>query len=189
MPNQDDSSSDIWEDTPDSFEDADTHIGRQLDIISEVPHVYATHHQAGYREGISVSKTAHLQAGFDEGYLLGAEFGYAIGWLTAAAEALETARRPDSAALGGLQRVGEGLTLRSVYGSEYFDAEGKWLYPVAIKEGKQPSLQDVVLAHPVIGRYVALLKNESKRSGVILKWWYERPRIKLSEEIPIEKKE
>src|ERR1700761_2373964 len=40
---------------------------------SDVPRLRSTHVTNGYREGIAASKEQHIQAGFDEGYSLGAE--------------------------------------------------------------------------------------------------------------------
>ncbi|MCJ1315946.1 Essential protein Yae1, N terminal [Xylographa vitiligo] len=48
---------------------------------SDIPRLRSQHSTAGYRDGLSASKTPTLQPGFDEGYTLGAVLGLKTGEL------------------------------------------------------------------------------------------------------------
>lgn len=49
--------------------------------VSDVPRLRSVHVTAGYRDGIADGKTRSVQAGFDEGYSLGAVMGLNVGWI------------------------------------------------------------------------------------------------------------
>src|ERR1700743_1503923 len=59
------------------------------DIISDAQRVHTVKSTAGYRDGISVSKEKFIQEGFDEGFLLGAEIGLAVGYIHGCMEHLQ----------------------------------------------------------------------------------------------------
>jgi hypothetical protein len=63
------------------------------DDVSDMARLRSTHNTAGYREGVSASKEAHVQDGFDEGYSLGAEIGTRVGWILGALEGLVAGSR------------------------------------------------------------------------------------------------
>jgi hypothetical protein len=46
---------------------------------SDLPSLRRQHITAGYRDGVSTSKTEHVQEGFDAGYSVGAQFGLRAG--------------------------------------------------------------------------------------------------------------
>ncbi|GKZ35976.1 essential protein Yae1, N terminal [Aspergillus brasiliensis] len=46
---------------------------------SDLPSLRRQHVTAGYRDGISASKTAHVQSGFDAGFPIGAQLGMRAG--------------------------------------------------------------------------------------------------------------
>lgn len=57
----------------------------------------------GYREGLSISKTKHVQVGFDEGYPVGAAVGARVGYVLGVLEGLRVA----SSMAAGHAGVGE----------------------------------------------------------------------------------
>ncbi|MCJ1285395.1 Essential protein Yae1, N terminal [Xylographa opegraphella] len=82
---------------------------------SDIPRLRSQHSTAGYRDGLSVSKTPALQPGFDEGYTLGAVLGLKAGELLGMLEgmcaALKTKASPPSKGDGGsAARSGAGTT-------------------------------------------------------------------------------
>lgn len=121
-----------------------------------------THTTSGYRDGIAHGKTAHLQAGFDEGYTLGARFGRQTGWVLGVAEGLRDARL--------LAEAAAGLALEVLFGTEYFDAGGVWRYDVGDEEGEGGgvTLDVVVERHPLVVKWVARVRNEAARRGLVV---------------------
>lgn len=114
---------------------------------SSITHLHSTHTTAGYRDGISLSKTpTSLQAGFDEGYSLGAVLGLRVGYILGVFEALRYYHRRDGKEAegegggggGGGKRRGErllmeakrGLRMEEVFKEEYFGGDGVWKFDV-----------------------------------------------------------
>ena len=62
-----------------------------LGDISDTPRLRSIHVTAGYRDGIADGKTRSVQAGFDEGYSLGAVMGLNVGWILGTLKGLITA--------------------------------------------------------------------------------------------------
>ncbi|KAI9821485.1 MAG: Essential protein Yae1, N terminal [Thelocarpon impressellum] len=62
------------------------------ELISTLPSLRKAHETLGYRDGITASKASSVQAGFDEGYALGAARGLRAGCLLGALEGLRSAR-------------------------------------------------------------------------------------------------
>ena len=56
--------------------------------ISDVPRLRSIHVTSGYRDGIANGKMQSVQAGFDEGYSLGAVLGLKAGWILGVLEGL-----------------------------------------------------------------------------------------------------
>ncbi|KAK1767218.1 hypothetical protein QBC33DRAFT_81057 [Phialemonium atrogriseum] len=173
---------------------------------SDIPRLRREHATAGYRDGVAAAKARSAQAGFDEGFGLGAAVGARAGRLlgllegiaSAAAAAAATAEsgvspgaEEDGAAGGSvvrlLGRAREELGVGSVFGSEYWEADGTWKYEVAGGGGGDGQRQrqeeggdegaagddevvfaDVAAAHPLLRRWEALVQAEVKRWGVDL---------------------
>ncbi|KAJ4420925.1 Essential protein Yae1, N terminal [Neurospora sp. IMI 360204] len=115
---------------------------------SDVPRLQQEHTTAGYRDGITVAKAEHVQAGFDEGFGLGATIGAVAGQLLGVLEGLSFA--VVSSAKGRPQQDHEeeeeedirekvkkllaeaekDLSVQSIYGKEYWDEDGTWRYEV-----------------------------------------------------------
>ncbi|KAK1778283.1 hypothetical protein QBC45DRAFT_353495 [Copromyces sp. CBS 386.78] len=117
---------------------------------SDIPRLQQEHTTAGYRDGITVAKAEHVQAGFDEGFGLGATIGAVAGQLLGVLEGLSFAVASGSSKGGQKEDVegkGEGesmkeklkrlsaeaekdLSVQSIYGKEYWDEDGTWRYEV-----------------------------------------------------------
>lgn len=116
---------------------------------SDIPRLQQEHTTAGYRDGITVAKAEHVQAGFDEGFGLGATIGAVAGQLLGVLEGLSFAC-VSSSAKGEKNGNGNGnededikdrlkkllaeaekdLSVTSIYGKEYWDEDGTWRYEV-----------------------------------------------------------
>lgn len=113
-----------------------------------------THTTQGYGDGITRGKGAHLQEGFDEGYLLGGRFGLQTGWVLGVAEGLRDERlRAEAAA---------GLALEKVFSREYFDENGVWTYDV----GGEETLDRVVERHPLVVKWGQRVREEARKKGL-----------------------
>ena len=163
---------------------------------SDIPRLRQEHSTSGYRDGVAAAKGQSIQAGFDEGFGLGATIGAQAGRLLGLLEGLAAAlaagegrggsgEGEDAAAAvaGLLERAREELGIRSVFGSEYWEADGTWKYEVG-SEGKQPESQpesdlageeageivfaDVAAAHPLLKKWEALVKTEVERWDIDL---------------------
>ncbi|MCJ1437259.1 Essential protein Yae1, N terminal [Xylographa pallens] len=70
---------------------------------SDIPRLRSQHSTAGYRDGLSASKTPALQPGFDEGYTLGAVLGLKAGELLGVLEGVCAALKAQSGAQGRVE--------------------------------------------------------------------------------------
>jgi hypothetical protein len=142
--------------------------------VSDMPRLRSTHNTAGYRDGVSASKEAHVQDGFDEGYTLGAEIGTRVGWILGVLESLAfgtTEKRsvsssPQAEENGSADEQNENdirlllaqarldLTAKNIYSQTYFHEDGLWKYdvPVADSELEDTDLtfRNVASSHPLV---------------------------------------
>ena len=136
---------------------------------SDIPRLRGTHSTAGYRAGISTSKEQTLQAGFDEGYSLGAFFGLRVGYLLGALEGLYVAHSQESEGRTRLAQLvkeaGEHLTLEKIFGREWWGEDGIWKYEVQRKE-EEVTFPEVVSAHPLVRKWVEKVEQEMKIAGI-----------------------
>jgi Essential protein Yae1, N terminal len=121
---------------------------------SDVPRLRAQHHNAGYLNGVTLSKPAHLQRGFDSGYPLGASLGLRVGYILGVLAGLRESQL--------LKTATEELELNRVLG-EAEDGWGKWL-GVNGKEGDQMGG-----CYPVIERWVETVERVARRVGLNLR--------------------
>ncbi|KAL0475534.1 hypothetical protein QR685DRAFT_568306 [Neurospora intermedia] len=125
---------------------------------SDIPRLQQEHTTAGYRDGITVAKAEHVQAGFDEGFGLGATIGAMAGQLLGVLEGLSFSlgsssslsakgrnkppQQEDGEGEGGeeedikervkrlLAEAEKDLSVHSIYGKEYWDEDGTWKFEV-----------------------------------------------------------
>lgn len=152
---------------------------------SDIPRLRATHSTAGYRAGISASKTEFLQPGFDEGYSLGATFGIRVGYLLGVLEGLCASLDQATAAIrhmgkseqdtkaGKEQRMVEellmkarkGLVLEKIFSKEFWGEDGIWRYQVKGKED-DVTFREVVDSHPTIQAWSRIVEEEIREKGI-----------------------
>ncbi|KAL1988654.1 hypothetical protein VTN96DRAFT_8354 [Rasamsonia emersonii] len=94
---------------------------------SDLPSLRRQHVTAGYRDGISFSKSQHVQRGFDAGFPVGAQFGLRVG-----------------AVLGILEGVLKGLETRPSSGPvKKRTAETKTVESEADREAREKRIEKV----------------------------------------------
>lgn len=142
---------------------------------SDIPRLQQEHATAGYRDGITAAKAASAQAGFDEGFGLGAVIGARAGRVLGVIEGLAGAVPSDERLERLLVEARRELGVVSVFGPEYWDGEGVWRYEVSARggEGKEEEEEELVFAdvagaHPLVKKWEGLLVEEAKRWGVDL---------------------
>ncbi|CBX94807.1 hypothetical protein LEMA_P118100.1 [Plenodomus lingam JN3] len=64
---------------------------RAHEILSDLPSRQRALDTDAYREGLANNKGQYLQAGFDEGYALGASLGLRVGWILGVLQGFEAA--------------------------------------------------------------------------------------------------
>lgn len=160
----DNSLSDIFSDSPPS-------TPTQADVPSDIPRLRSTHTTAGYRAGISVSRTQSLQPGFDEGYSLGAVFGLRIGYILGALEgiwgAYDTQSGERSRLSKLLKRARDELRIEKVFAPDHWDKDGVWTYEV-IGEQDVVTFEEVAQQHPVVRKWNEIVKEEVQNAGLKL---------------------
>lgn len=144
----------------------DSHGPNEQDAFPDAAKLRSVHSTAGYRNGISESKTAKLQQGFDEGYVLGAEIGALAGRILGVVEGVGSLRLRE--------RANEELSLKELFGSSYFNENGTWKWDVTSvngREGKEGNLgegvmmRDVARSHPLVRRWTAVVEELGRRTG------------------------
>lgn len=156
--------SDIFSDSPPS---TPTPAG----VPSDIPRLRSTHTTAGYRAGISVSKTQSLQPGFDEGYSLGGVFGLRVGYIVGALEgiwaAYDTQSGEKSRLSNILNQARHELRIEKVFAPEYWDKDGVWTYEVT-GEQHEVTFEEVAQQHPVVRKWDERVKEEIQNAGLKL---------------------
>ena len=158
-------------DLSDVFSDSPPTTPAHTSIPSDIPRLRGTHATAGYRAGISTSKTQFLQPGFDEGYSLGAVFGLRIGYLLGALEGLSNSRclqqeRKDRI-ISLYKEAQEQLKMENIFSQEFWDKDGIWTYGV-VTNGDEVTFQEVAEQHPVVQKWDATVIEQVKKAGVMI---------------------
>lgn len=150
--------------------------------VSDIPRLRSRHVTEGYREGIAESKEKFIQAGFDEGYSLGAELGLKAGWclgvLEGVCRAWEKARmdggkEPPVGLEDGTKptelfaKAQEELEMQKLFDPAYFGPDGIWLYNVPGAED-ETTFKDVALAHPILSPWVATARSTANKFGLVI---------------------
>lgn len=155
----------------DIFSDSPPSTPSQLAIPSDIPRLRSTHATAGYRAGISTSKTRSLQPGFDEGYSLGAVFGLRVGYIVGALKGLwsayATACEEKDRLNELIRKCGQKLKIESIFGKEYWDEKGVWTYEVTAK-GDEVTFQEVAEQHPMLREWGETVRQEIGKAGIKL---------------------
>ncbi|KAK6353307.1 Essential protein Yae1, N terminal [Orbilia brochopaga] len=137
------------------------------------------HTTEGYRDGITASKQQHVQAGFDEGYILGAALGLKIGELLGVLNGLvgtvngqlsrctdDGERQKLSLLLYRLKKVRltarQELCLEKVFGREYFGEDGVWKWSAGDDPEKEQTFDDIVQRHPLVIKWTNTVEQQVK---------------------------
>ncbi|KAK3700400.1 Essential protein Yae1, N terminal [Vermiconidia calcicola] len=131
---------------------------------SDIPRLRTQHTTAGYRDGLSTSKESHVQAGFDEGYALGAELGLRGGWVLGVLEGLAAKQRHVKDLL---RQAEEELDVGKLFGQEWFGEDGVWRYDVAGPE-EGVTFKEVAEAHPVLRKWMGVVRELASGLGLRL---------------------
>ncbi|KAF2150205.1 hypothetical protein K461DRAFT_229816 [Myriangium duriaei CBS 260.36] len=143
--------------------------------LSENARLRSIHVTNGYRDGIAESKSRFVQAGFDEGYPLGAVLGYKAAWfikvldlfcsgLRTASSTPDTISRMESA----LSEARQDLSMDRIFSSEYFDEDGVWKFTVT-GDGDGDSECDfdqVAQHHPIMIKWTTLISDTAALLGL-----------------------
>ncbi|PNS15921.1 hypothetical protein CAC42_4322 [Sphaceloma murrayae] len=141
--------------TDDSLEVTDGPNLRVSGEHSEIPRLRSIHVTNGYREGISESKSTFVQAGFDEGYSLGAVLGFKSAWLLAF---LELATNYQLVSNDHLVDAKRDLGLQQIFSNTFFDEDGIWKYHVPGHEAEQ-NFERVASEHPSIQKWTTSVQH------------------------------
>jgi len=156
----------------------DTSVIRANTDRSDVPRLRETHFTNGYREGVAEAKESFIQAGFDEGFSVGAEIGYAAGECLGLLDGLclSIARLNNAAAATSSADANEPSTLQqearemltkakqdlsppSLFDQAFFAPDGKQKYGVSETENH---------VHPLISKWKHEIDDLAKKIGLQL---------------------
>ncbi|RKF55476.1 Uncharacterized protein yae1 [Erysiphe neolycopersici] len=133
---------------------------------SDIPRLKTKHETEGYREGISIGKMRIVQKAFDEGFGLGAALGSHVGLVLGLLEGLARARDTDiseSERLQKLLRMAEKeLSLRSIFGTEWWEEQGIWKYKI-IEAESEVTFHHVAKAHPLLKKWEGVVEEEVQK--------------------------
>jgi hypothetical protein len=167
IPTEEGLNDDVWADDPEIILNT-----APRDIFSDVPRLQAAHSTAGYRDGIAASKERFIQAGFDEGYQVGAEIGFLVGRVLGSLDALHTSLAPSSKlelrrrVEETVQRARRDLDLKEVFGRDYVGEDGVWIYEV--EGGEEVSFEDIAAAHPRIREWSGIVRELAREVGLVV---------------------
>ncbi|KAK5663790.1 hypothetical protein OQA88_4222 [Cercophora sp. LCS_1] len=136
----------------------------ELNEPSDLPRLQQAHSTAGYRDGITAAKASTVQAGFDEGYGLGATIGLRAGELLGLLEGIASALPGDERLKLLVDDARGELAVQSIFGKEYWEGDGTWRYE--LPEGEE-TFGDVAGGHPLIKKWGRVVSGEMGRVGVI----------------------
>ncbi|KAI1163552.1 hypothetical protein F5B18DRAFT_309937 [Nemania serpens] len=144
--------------------------GATADISLDTRRLQAQHNTVGYREGITAGKASSMQAGFDQGFVIGANIGIRAGQILGLLEGIRAALvdagpadelvRADSL----LSRATAELNPESLFTSEFWAPDGTWIYSVtASREGGDILYSDVADQHPLIATWNRIAHDTAER--------------------------
>lgn len=150
--------------------------------VSDIPRLRSRHVTEGYREGVAESKEKYIQAGFDEGYSLGAELGLKAGWCLGILEGVckaweqarsESGKEPSACLENGTKpaelyaKAQDELQMQKLFDPAYFGNDGIWLYDVPGAE-EETTFREVALAHPILSPWIATASSTAKSFGLVV---------------------
>lgn len=137
-----------------------------LDMSLDSRRLQTQHNTVGYREGITAGKAGSIQAGFDQGFALGANVGLRAGQILGLLEGISAALAEagpsiESARLDNLlAQAGTELNPERIFTPDFWATDGTWKYPViASHEDSEVIYRDVADQHPVISKWAEVARR------------------------------
>ncbi|KAF4634681.1 hypothetical protein G7Y89_g3417 [Cudoniella acicularis] len=146
--------------------------------VSDVPRLKEKHETEGYRDGVTKGKAQTVQAGFDEGYGLGAVLGLRIGKILGLLDGICSAvgvglkSGGTEVLLGEKERLDKlfasatvELKTESVFARQWWGEDGIWKFEVLGEgyEGMDVVFSDVAGAHPLVTKWERILDKEVQK--------------------------
>ncbi|KAK6069689.1 hypothetical protein SCUP515_08870 [Seiridium cupressi] len=142
---------------------------------SDIRRLQTEHSTAGYRDGITAAKAKSIQAGFDEGFSLGATIGLKGGQMLGLLEGITGALRVENGnALPQAQKLLDAarkeLSTEKIYDQEYWVPDGTWKWELtsATPEG-DIVFEDVASAHPLIAKWNGIINDQISKWAINLR--------------------
>ncbi|KAI1818549.1 hypothetical protein GGS20DRAFT_594467 [Poronia punctata] len=144
---------------------------QNMDMSLDTRRLQAQHNSIGYREGITRGKASAIQAGFDQGYALGANIGLkagqVLGLLEAISAALSKSGDGDKRAAKLLSQAADELNPERLFTSDYWAPDGTWTYPVtAPRDGGELTYPDIAEQHPLIAKWTGIAKQVAEERRI-----------------------
>ncbi|GAP82364.1 putative ABC1 domain-containing protein [Rosellinia necatrix] len=143
------------------------------DMSLDTRRLRTQHNTVGYRDGITVGKAGSIQAGFDQGFALGANIGIragqVLGLLEGIAAALAEAGQADEAARADslLAQAAAELSPESVFTPAFWAPDGTWTYPVtASHDGGEVVYPDVAGQHPLVAKWNRIARLAADKCNI-----------------------
>jgi hypothetical protein len=140
------------------------------DISLDTRRLQTRHTTVGYRDGITAGKASSIQAGFDQGFALGANIGLRAGQIRGLLEAIsaaldEAGPTHESVRADGLaSQAADDLSPGSIFTAEFWAPDGTWTYPVVPShESGEIIYPDVAGQHPLISKWSQIARREADR--------------------------
>ncbi|EOA81284.1 Essential protein Yae1 [Exserohilum turcicum] len=158
-PPHDDALDDIYGSAPSSpILSASAPLHRRHEILSDLPSRQRALDTDAYREGLATSKGQYVQAGFDEGYALGANLGLYVGYVLGVLHGFAAAwkghdEKAHQEAKSIYDTARRELAIEQLLGRQWVDDEGIWKWGVVGSED-EPTLKEVAAQHPVTRRWM-----------------------------------
>ncbi|KAI2632754.1 hypothetical protein GGS21DRAFT_140869 [Xylaria nigripes] len=145
------------------------------DISLDARRLQAQHNTVGYRQGITDGKAATIQAGFDDGFALGAHIGVKAGQILGVLESIGIAVAEiglgDEAArvFNILSEAAAELNPKGLFTSDFWAPDGAWTYAVMTSDNEDKiTHQEVAEQHPLIIKWSRIANREADKWGVDL---------------------
>ncbi|PFH55715.1 hypothetical protein XA68_17734 [Ophiocordyceps unilateralis] len=133
-------------------------FGAEARHPSDMARLQTEHATAGYREAIAAAKQSTIQAGFDDGFRLGAALGLRagriLGVLQGICEAVGTETDAAAEAERLLATAREELSTSAIFSSSYWTPDGESKFHMG--EGEE----DVANGHPLIKKWNSLVDQQ-----------------------------
>ncbi|KAF1913930.1 hypothetical protein BDU57DRAFT_521035 [Ampelomyces quisqualis] len=146
---------------------------RAHEILSDLPSRQRALDTDAYREGLATSKGLHVQEGFDEGYLLGANLGVRVGYILGVLQGFVAAWKGHNDELCRESKevhatAQKELAIQELLGQKWVAEDGIWIWEVH-SDDEEPTFREVAEQHPVVQKWTSAVQDMAKKWGVDLR--------------------